>query len=201
MKVEIIPLNVNWAIIQLLPAGSLCVHQWMVWWIVDTGGWIKLNPSVSQSATEPAETQLQSTVLSSSELLISIHSVLSSIHPSDHSPFNLCNVPPLFRIIIPTDKAQIKSFRTRRSVSRKWYRNWAPQSSDKMYPNEITAWWWSALVNGQEQISELFVGRPQLYKYREEISGSSDLLLLASLAFFHILFLVSIICYGTGPYK
>lgn len=50
MKVEIIPLNVNWAIIQLLPAGSLCVHQWMVWWIVDTGGWIKLNPSVSHRA-------------------------------------------------------------------------------------------------------------------------------------------------------
>lgn len=199
MKVEIIPLNVNWAIIQLLPAGSLCVHQWMVWWIVDTGGWIKLNPSVSQSVSQPQSPQRLSS--SRPSHFDSFSFVLNpSKWPQSIQSLQCASSIP-YHHIIPTDKAQIKSFRTRRSVSRKWYRNWAPQSSDKMYPNEITARWWSAFVNGQEQISELFVGRPQLYKYREEISGSSDLLLLASLAFFHLLFLVSIICYGTGPYK
>lgn len=67
MKVEIIPLNVNWAIIQLLPL-------WLLAACMSISGWIKLNQP--QSKSKPAIDRF--IIISWSWLLISIHSYILS---------------------------------------------------------------------------------------------------------------------------
>lgn len=94
MKVEIIPLNVNWAIIQLLPL-------WLLAACMSISRWIKLNQS--QSKSEPA-VDCFIIIISWSWLLISIHSyiVSASVVLNPPPPVNLLG-PKSFKFPIQED--------------------------------------------------------------------------------------------------